>query len=86
MRHNAPIFTAEGIAISITDDVEIENNAASVGPTLRFPQPGWVECMPVSYFGECCSVLIACLITLRKINQNPELKIKYKVKAIVLLT
>lgn len=82
MRHNAPIFTAEGIAISITDDVEIENNAASVGPTLRFPQPGWVECMPVHILANAVQCLVACLITLRKINQNPELKIKYKVKAI----
>lgn len=82
MRHNQPIFTAEGIAISITDDIEIENNAASVGPTLRFPQPGWVECMPVHILANAVQCLVACLITLRKINQNPELKIKYKVKAI----
>lgn len=82
MRHNEPIFTAEGIAISITDDVEIENNAASVGPTLRFPQPGWVECMPVHILANAVQCLVACLITLRKINQNPALKIKYRVKAI----
>ncbi|KAK6460031.1 Gut1 glycerol kinase [Scheffersomyces coipomensis] len=82
MRHNEPIFTAEGIAISITDDIEIENNQASVGPTLRFPQPGWVECMPVHILANAVQCLVACLITLRKINQNPELKVKYKVKAI----
>lgn len=82
MRHNEPIFTAEGIAISITDDVEIENNAASVGPTLRYPQPGWVECMPVHILANAVQCLVACLITLRKINQNPSLRIKYRVKAI----
>lgn len=82
MRHNEPIFTAEGIAISITDNIEIENNAASVGPTLRFPQPGWVECMPVHILANAVQCLVACLITLRKINQNPSLKIKYRVKCI----
>ncbi|KAG7665834.1 GUT1 [[Candida] subhashii] len=82
MRHNEPIFSAEGIAISINDHVEIENNKSSVGPTLRFPQPGWVECMPVHILANAVQCLVACLISLRKINQNPELKIKYKVKAI----
>lgn len=82
MRHNEPIFTAEGIAISITDDIEIENNAASVGPTLRFPQPGWSECMPVHVLANAVQCLVACLITLRKINANPDLKIKYRVKCI----
>ncbi|GEQ68057.1 hypothetical protein JCM33374_g1723 [Metschnikowia sp. JCM 33374] len=81
-RHNEPIFTAEGIAISIEDNVEIENNSASVGPTLRFPQPGWVECMPVHILANAVQCLVGCLITLRKINQNPEIKIKYKVKCI----
>lgn len=82
MRHNEPIFTAEGIAISITDDIEIENNAASVGPTLRFPQPGWSECMPVHVLANAVQCLIACLISLRKINANPNLKIKYRVKCL----
>lgn len=81
-RHNEPIFTAEGVAISISDHVEIENNAASVGPTLRFPQPGWVECMPVHILANAVQCLVACLITLRKVNQNPELKVKYRVKCI----
>lgn len=81
-RQNEPIFTAEGIAISILDHVEIENNSASVGPTLRFPQPGWVECMPVHILANAVQCLVACLFSLRKINQNPEIKIKYKVKAI----
>lgn len=80
MRHNQPIFTSEGVAISINDDIEIENNKASVGPTLRFPQPGWVECMPVHILANAVQCMIACLITLRKINQNPNLKTKYKVK------
>ncbi|KAI5948629.1 GUT1 [Candida theae] len=82
LRHDEPIFSAEGIAISITDNVEIENNKSSVGPTLRFPQPGWVECMPVHILANAVQCLIACLITLRKINQNPNLKVKYKVKCI----
>ncbi|KAI3406079.2 GUT1 [Candida oxycetoniae] len=82
LRHNEPIFSAEGVAISITDDVAIENNQSSVGPTLRFPQPGWVECMPVHILANAVQCLVACLITLRKINQNPNLKVKYKVKCI----
>lgn len=82
LRQNQPIFTAEGVAISINDDIEIENNAASVGPTLRFPQPGWVECMPVHILANAVQCLIACLITLRKINQNPNLKTKFRVKCI----
>ncbi|ABN68650.2 glycerol kinase [Scheffersomyces stipitis CBS 6054] len=82
MRHNEPIYTAEGIAISITDEIEIENNLSSVGPTLRFPQPGWVECMPVHILANAVQCLVACLITLRKINSDPDLKIKYKLKAI----
>lgn len=82
LRQNEPIFTAEGIAILILDHVEIENNAASVGPTLRFPQPGWVECMPVHILANAVQCLVACLITLRKINQNPDLKVKFKVKCI----
>ncbi|CUM67974.1 uncharacterized protein PRCAT00005688001 [Priceomyces carsonii] len=82
MRHDEPIFTAEGIAISIEDNIAIENNAASVGPTLRFPQPGWVECMPVHILANAVQCLVACLITLRKINQNPTLSVKYKIKAI----
>ncbi|OBA23271.1 glycerol kinase [Metschnikowia bicuspidata var. bicuspidata NRRL YB-4993] len=81
-RNNEPIFTAEGIAILIGDHIEIENNAASVGPTLRFPQPGWVECMPVHILANAVQCLVACLITLRKINQNPDLKVKYRVKCI----
>lgn len=82
MRHNQPIFSAEGVAISITDDVMVENNAGSVGPTLRFPQPGWVECMPVHILANALQCLTACLITLRKLNRDPDLKIKYKVRSI----
>ncbi|CAK9436969.1 uncharacterized protein LODBEIA_P14610 [Lodderomyces beijingensis] len=82
LRHEDPIFSAEGIAISISDNVEIENNKSSVGPTLRFPQPGWVECMPVHILANAVQCLVACLITLRKINLNPNLKVKYKVKCI----
>lgn len=81
-RHGQPIFSAKGIAILINDDVEIENNAASVGPTLRFPRPGWVECMPVHILANAVQCLVACLITLKKLNQNPDLKIKYRVKSI----
>lgn len=81
-RHNEPIFTAEGVAILITDDIEIENNAASIGPTLRFPQPGWVECMPVHILANAVECLLACLLTLRKVNKNPDIKVKYKVKCI----
>jgi glycerol kinase len=82
MRHNQPIYSASGIAISISDNVYIENNAASVGPTLRFPQPGWVECMPVHVLANAIQCLTACLIDLRKLNLDPNLKIKYRVKAL----
>lgn len=82
LRNDEPIFTAEGIAISINDHVAIENNAASVGPTLRFPRPGWVECMPVHILANSVQCLVACMLTLRKINAEPSRGIKYKVKAI----
>ena len=82
MRHNQPIFSAEGVAISINDDVMVENNSASVGPTLRFPQPGWVECMPVHILANALQCLTACMITLKRINRDPNLKTKYKVRAI----
>lgn len=81
-RHGQPIISAKGIAILITDHVEIENNAASVGPTLRFPRPGWVECMPVHILANVVLCLAACLITLQKLNQNPKLRVKYKVRCI----
>ncbi|WPK24438.1 hypothetical protein PUMCH_001712 [Australozyma saopauloensis] len=81
-RHGQPIFSAKGVAILIGDDIEIENNAASVGPTLRFPRPGWVECMPVHILANAVQCLVACLITLQKLNQNPDLKVKYRVKCI----
>ncbi|EGW34203.1 uncharacterized protein SPAPADRAFT_133887 [Spathaspora passalidarum NRRL Y-27907] len=82
LKQNDPIFSAEGIAISITDHVEIENNLSSLGPTLKFPQPGWVDCMPVHILANAVQCLVACLISLAKVNENPELSIKYKVKAI----
>lgn len=82
MRHNQPIFSAAGIPISISDNVLIENNAASVGPTMVFPQPGWAECKPVHILANAVQCLIACLIDLRKINSDENLKIKYKVKCI----
>ncbi|RLV95360.1 Glycerol kinase [Spathaspora sp. JA1] len=82
LKQNEPIFSAEGVAISITDHVEIESNKSSLGPTLRFPQPGWVECMPVHILANAVQCLVACLISLAKINENPDLEVKYKVKAI----
>lgn len=82
LRHDEPIFSAEGIAITLNDNIMIENNKSSVGPTIRFPQPGWVECMPVHILANAVQCLVACLISLRKVNQDPNLKLKYKVKAI----
>ena len=38
--------------------------------------------MPVHILANAVQCLVACLITLRKINQNPNLKVKYKVKCI----
>ncbi|QEL62856.1 glycerol kinase [Candidozyma auris] len=38
--------------------------------------------MPVHILANAVECLVACLITLRKINQNPDIKIKYKVKCI----
>lgn len=79
-RHNEPIFSAEGVVITVNDNVMIENNHASVGPTLRFPQPGWVECMPVHVLANAVQCIIACLLTLTKVNH--ESTVKYRVKAI----
>ena len=32
LRHDEPIFSAEGIAITLNDNIMIENNKSSVGP------------------------------------------------------
>lgn len=58
------IYTAEGITITASEDLEIESNDNSnAGPTLRFPNPGWVEVKPAHVLanGVQCLVLVLSL-------------------------
>lgn len=62
------IFTAEGITITASEDVEIEDQKDSKGPTLRFPESGWVEVKPAHVLANGVQCLAACVFTLEKIN------------------
>lgn len=68
------IFSAEGITISANEDLEIEDDHDSRGPTLRFPNPGWVEVKPAHVLANGVQCLAACIITLEKINAERESK------------
>lgn len=62
------IFSAEGITITATEDLEIENDQGAKGPTLRFPNPGWVEVKPAHVLANGIQCLAACIITLERLN------------------
>lgn len=64
------IYTAEGITITASDDVEIEDEESSSGPTLRFPHPGWVEVKPAHVLANGVQCLAACIVSLEKINKD----------------
>ncbi|KAH3676417.1 hypothetical protein WICMUC_002048 [Wickerhamomyces mucosus] len=66
------VFSAEGITITATEDLEIEDNNDSKGPTLRFPQPGWVEVKPAHVLANGVQCLAACIVTLEKLNKQRE--------------
>jgi glycerol kinase len=68
------IFSAEGITITATEDLEIEDVKAATGPTLRFPNPGWVEVKPAHVLANGIQCLAACIISLEKINAEREAK------------
>lgn len=64
------VFSAEGITITATEDLEIENENDSKGPTLRFPQPGWVEVKPAHVLANGIQCLAACVVSLENINKK----------------
>ncbi|CCE65358.1 hypothetical protein TPHA_0K02280 [Tetrapisispora phaffii CBS 4417] len=68
MTEDNQIFTAEGVAISQNDFVTIEELEDEVEqPTLRFPQPGWVEVCPTNvlvYVVECLAATFEIIETL----------------------
>lgn len=68
------IYTSEGIAISASDDVEIENDDDVSGPTLRFPKSGWVEVKPAHVLANGVQCLAGCLVVLERINKERAAK------------
>lgn len=68
------IYTAEGVTITASDDVEIENEETTGGPTLRFPHPGWVEVKPAHVLANGVQCLAACIVTLEKLNKERAAK------------
>lgn len=78
------IFSAEGITITATENLEIEDDKDSKGPTLRFPNPGWVEVKPAHVLANGIQCLAACIISLDNINEAREAKGEkpYSIKSI----
>lgn len=65
------IYTAEGITITASEDLEIESNDNSnAGPTLRFPNPGWVEVKPAHVLANGVQCLAACVVTMERLNKE----------------
>ncbi|CCF59932.1 hypothetical protein KAFR_0I01510 [Kazachstania africana CBS 2517] len=77
-----PIFSSVGMKIEETEYLKIEDlNIHAHGPTLRYPQPGWVECNPMSIlthvvqcFGSALNSLDSLNIT-RQIHGLPLYKV-----------
>ncbi|CDK27057.1 unnamed protein product [Kuraishia capsulata CBS 1993] len=72
-RNSPEIFTPEGVAISLSDSVEIESRINE--PTLVFPNPGWVECDPIQVLGNVIQCLAACLVQLATTEHDVQFKI-----------
>ncbi|EDO16121.1 hypothetical protein Kpol_1070p2 [Vanderwaltozyma polyspora DSM 70294] len=76
------IFSAEGIAIKENEYLKIEELTDDVAePTLRFPQPGWVECNPMNiltYVVECLATTFNTLDNLNKERSENNLPL-YKI-------
>ncbi|CCH44821.1 glycerol kinase [Wickerhamomyces ciferrii] len=64
------IYSAEGIQITATDDLEIEREDTEDGPTLTFPNPGWVEIKPTHIISNAVTCLASCKVTLDKVNKE----------------
>lgn len=82
-RGSPQIFSAEGVAISLSENLILED-MDTVGPTLRFPRPGWVECRPSHILANAVQCLAACLTMLDAKNSVlvSEGKLPYKVISI----
>lgn len=68
---NQPIFSAEGIAISENEFLEIEDLLIKERePTLRFPRPGWVECKPLNILVHVVECLSKTLSFVYSVNEE----------------
>lgn len=83
--HNDPIFSADGVALKGDAFTEIEEMTdMNHGPTLKFPQPGWVECDPVNILTNVVQCFGQALVLMEQINvTRRENKLApYKVSAV----
>ncbi|SSD61217.1 probable Glycerol kinase [Saccharomycodes ludwigii] len=71
---DAPLFSAEGVAIEANQYLEIEDldNEGRIDPTLRFPKPGWVECNPLNILANVVQCFTACLVSVATVNKERE--------------
>ncbi|ODQ80609.1 hypothetical protein BABINDRAFT_160866 [Babjeviella inositovora NRRL Y-12698] len=72
-----PVFSAEGVAITAADNLVFED---SKKPSLLFPNPGWVECVPSSILADATQCLGVCMGSLEALNKDAAKP--YKVTAI----
>jgi len=81
-RKRSQIISSEGISLTVSDDLEVESVDNKAGPTLQFPQPGWVECRPSHILANAVQCLAACLVTMENKNLDRDEKNKYKLISI----
>ncbi|SMN20460.1 similar to Saccharomyces cerevisiae YHL032C GUT1 Glycerol kinase, converts glycerol to glycerol-3-phosphate [Maudiozyma saulgeensis] len=69
---HSPIFSSVGFKIEESPYLTIEDLVKNhtVGPTLRFPKPGWVECNPTSILINVLECLGAVLQSLHNTNES----------------
>ncbi|KAG7730030.1 hypothetical protein KL933_001110 [Ogataea haglerorum] len=72
-RNSPTIFSNEGIALEIGKDGHVQVEEDHMGPTLSFPQPGWVECDPCHILANVLECLAACLMRLEISNSEEPL-------------
>ncbi|CAB4252993.1 similar to Saccharomyces cerevisiae YHL032C GUT1 Glycerol kinase, converts glycerol to glycerol-3-phosphate [Maudiozyma barnettii] len=77
---NGPIFSSVGFKIEESPYLTIEDLVKNhtVGPTLRFPKPGWVECNPTSILINVLECLGAVLQSLHITNES---RIRHNLKS-----
>ncbi|KAH3668308.1 hypothetical protein OGAPHI_002062 [Ogataea philodendri] len=73
-RNSPTIFSNEGIPLDIGEGghVKVEEDHHA-GPTLSFPEPGWVECDPCHILANVLECLGACLTQLEISNSEEPL-------------